>query len=145
MGMSPIYAELHRWRAQPFAWGWHDCIMAPFGWVERVRGVNPGAHLIGSYSSAGEVERLTRFFTDPMGCIGPMVEAVGMALTDAPRAGDIGLTLQREAGRLLPCGMMCLDGDLWAALGPNGDDGLAGVLIARPHVIIGAWGVGYAE
>ena len=76
--MTPLFAELHRWARLPFVWGESDCALVVCDWVRSVRGIDPGASLRFAYGTAGELQRLTGFFTDPLGVVTPLMEAAGL-------------------------------------------------------------------
>lgn len=135
--MTPLYAEINRWRSLRHVWGWADCIMCPADWVQRIRGADPAEDLRGCYASLAECQRVTRFLTHPLDVVAPRMARCGLAETRAPVAGDVAVLLDVIEGRPVPHGGLCL-GDLWATKSE------AGVTIYRPQKILKAWGVGYA-
>ena len=137
--MTPLFAELHRWARLPFIWGESDCALVVCDWVHAVRGVDPGASLRFAYGTAGELQRLTGFFTDPLGVVTPLMVAAGLLKTDAPSRGDVGMLLRpRAPGNATPHAALCL-GDVWAVKSETG------VTAYRPTKILRAWSVGYVD
>lgn len=136
---TPLFVELHRWARLPFIWGEHDCALVCFDWVKQVRGVDPGAHMRFTYGSAGELQRLTGFFTDALSVIAPMLAAAGIDETPTPRRGDIGLLAHTSSdGSLRPHMGLCI-GECWAVKAE------AGVTAYRPSDILQTWAVGYVD
>lgn len=137
--LTPLFVELHRWARLPFIWGEHDCALVCFDWVRQVRGIDPGAHLRLTYGSAGELQRLTGFFTDPEGVIAPLLKAAGIGDATAPVRGDIGLLAhETAAGSLRPHMGLCL-GEVWAVKAE------VGVTAYRPSNVLRTWAVGYVD
>lgn len=133
--ISPLYATLHRWAAEPHCWGVSDCMMALADWVREVRGFDPGEGLRGTYGNP-EVCPLGRAYrADPL----PVCRRAFAALTEEviARPGDIAL-LELPGQRFLMGGLKLASAE-WAMRGEARP-----VLItraARPRMI---WGVGYA-
>jgi len=137
--MTPLYAELNRWRALPYAWGEADCLTLPADWVQRIRGVDPAEDLRLTYASLSECQRVTRFFTNPMGVVAPRMARAGLLLTTQAVAGDVGLVLIQDDGPPRPHGALCL-GRSWAVKLQTG-----AVAAFTPSKVLAAWGVGYAH
>lgn len=138
--MTPVYAELNRWLRLPYLWGESDCVTICADWVSRWHGVDPAADLRLTYGSAGECERATRFFSDPLGCIAPRMAAAGLNLTTQPKIGDVGLLLLPvSAHAARPHGAICL-GKKWAAKTLDGS-----VQQYEPFKVLAAWSVNYAH
>lgn len=138
--MTPLFAELHRWAALPFAWGECDCVLAAADWVARATGHDPAEGLRMTYGSPGECERVTRFFSDPVGLVGPRLARAGLVPTEAPVRGDVGLVRLFARGALRPHGAVCI-GKAWAA---KGEQGVTSFRIAEGQ-LIAAWAVGYRD
>jgi|GEM_PF-439795 len=137
--MTPLFAELHRWARLPFVWGESDCALVVCDWVRSVRGIDPGASLRFTYGTAGELQRLTGFFTDPLGVVTPLMESAGLDETGAPVRGDVGMLLHVIGpGHARPHAALCL-GEVWAVKAEPG------VTAYRPGKILRAWSVGYAD
>lgn len=137
--MTPLYAELNRWLAVPHQWGVDDCCTLPADWVRRWHGVDPAEDLRLTYASLSECQRVTRFFTDPVGLLSPRLERAGLARTASPVPGDVGVVLIPFEGRPMPHGALCL-GSRWAVKTVSG-----AVHAGEPLKLIAAWGVAYAH
>lgn len=138
--MTPLYAELNRWRGLTYRWGESDCVTLCADWVLRVCGIDPAAAVRLTYESAAECQRVTRFFTDPVGSVSPHLERAGLRRTDSPVPGDIGVILLRsEPGVARPHMSLCL-GETWAF-----KESCGAVTAATPGKIAAAWSVGYAH
>lgn len=141
--MTPIFAELHRWRAMPFRWGESDCQICIADWIVRCGHPDPAADIRMAYGSAGECQRLTRFFTAPLDAVGPRYARCGLVRTDAPVRGDVALMQAHIEGHLRPVGGLCLgpiEGRvLWAAKSETG------VAVIAPPQILASWSVGYVD
>lgn len=139
MAATPLFAELHRWARTPFIWGEADCALVCCDWVVRVRGVDPGASLRLAYGTAGELQRLTGFFTDPLAATTPLMAAAGLDETPTPGRGDVGLLMYlTDAGSARPHMALCL-GAHWAVKAE------AGVTTYQPGKVLRAWAVGYVD
>jgi hypothetical protein len=136
--MTPLAAELNRWSAVPFRWGETDCVMLMADWAARWLGVDPAADMRLAYGTAGECQRVTQFFTDPLGTVEPRVKAAGGRPAD-PAPGCIGVVLQMVApGQARPHGAVYVKDGLWAAKGETG------LHIGKPLKVLGCWDIGYA-
>lgn len=140
--MDRLTYRIQTWVATPYAWGLHDCILAPLDWVSEVRG--GGLDLAGdlrmTYDDFTSAQRVHRFFTDPLR---PAVEYLerraGLAPVGVALRGDVGVFKWPGAGgRVLPTAGICIAPGVFAARGEDG------VIAARPDVLIRVWGVGYA-
>lgn len=104
---------------------------------------DPAADLRLAYGSAGECQRLTRFFTDPLAAVRPRYARCGLVDASDPVRGDVGLMIIPQDGQLRPIGGLCLGlidgGMLWAA---KSETGVA--VIAAPKVLA-VWSVGYVD
>ena len=76
----------------PFAWGTMDCVMWATGAVAALRGVDPMAHLRGTYDSAAGAARILK-------AEGGMERLLDRAMAGID--GPNGLCLGREGGRLV--------------------------------------------
>lgn len=135
--MTPLFATINAWRGQPFVWGERDCCTVVADWVAQVRGVDPMADVRLTYATAGECQRVTRFFSDPVGTWERYLAPLGLPRTDAPVAGDVGILLHVMDGAVRPCGGLCLGGGIWAA------KSLDGAIADRPPRVVAAWAVGW--
>lgn len=143
--MSPLYAIMHHWASQPFVWGWSDCALGLADWIEAVRGVDPAAHLRGTYSCAQSCQRHTGWFTDPVAVIdGCLATIGGLPRIPDPVAGDIAvLVLPQDQGRGFPVGGLWL-GDCWGVRCEGGSiDNRKSMTVGRHTPALATWGVGY--
>jgi hypothetical protein len=136
MPMTAYMAEVNRWSALPFVWGQTDCIMVLADWAGRWLGVDPAADIRLTYGTAGECQRVTRFWTHPMDAIGPRIVAAG-GVPSEPAPGCVGVLWQDEVNR--PHGGLALRDGWWAAKAEQG------VFVTRPRKVLSCWDVGYAE
>ena len=115
--MTPVYAELHRWMAQPFTWETANCWFVLGDWIKTVRGVDPAAGDRLTFESMGECQRVTGYFTDPIATVDRRMRAAGIRRGNTLRAGDVALI--RVAGQGYPVGALWT-GDCWGCKGPEG-------------------------
>lgn len=139
MTVSLLGQELNRWLTLEFEWGWSDCMIVLADWVLRVRGVDPAADLRRTYATPGECERVTRYFSDPLGVTSRAFEGVaGLAPTTAPQMGDVGVVLGRTERGIEAVGALCLGpGRGWVNKQPHGMQEF------EPVQVLKAWSVGY--
>ena len=76
---------------RPFAWGHRDCLLWLADWVEECRGVDPAAHLRGSYCNEDEAEKVVAGHGGREVMIDGLLSPLGIRGTLHPRAGDIAL------------------------------------------------------
>lgn len=139
MQMDLVFVLLNRWQAARFEWGRCDCVLAVADYVAAVTGRDPAEDLRLTYGSAGECQRMTRFFTDPMGVVAPRMDAIGLPRTQAPRRGDVGLILAPHGAHVQPYGAICVGPDQW---GVKVEDGAE---VLRPVKVLAAWRVECVE
>lgn len=78
--------------ARPFAWGGCDCCSWASGWVAARRGVDPSAAWRGRYRTAhGAALMIRRAGGDLLAVASVAMASAGLAVTEAPRPGDIGV------------------------------------------------------
>lgn len=143
--MSPLYAQMHRWAATPFAWGQSDCALSLADWYHATHGVDPAAHLRGAYFDLQTCQRACGWFSDPVAVIEGCLDTVRKAATDyprgvnAPQPGDVAVIQLHSAERVIPAGALWL-GSVWGCKGP------AGVTTVAPRMAqpLAIWGMGYA-
>ena len=132
--MDVLYAQLHRWMAEPFVWGETDCLMSLANYLVAAGYDDPGADLRGLYSDAVSCHKLTGFLRDPLAVVKPRFEAVGLVPTDTPKRGDVGLLRIVSEGKQVVAGGVCT-GDNWAVKGEHR------LTIGKPLEIIAAWSI----
>ncbi|KAF0675065.1 DUF6950 family protein [Profundibacterium mesophilum] len=115
--MTPLFAHVNSWISTPFDWHSANCWFVIGDWINEVRGVDPFGGDRWTFSTMGECQRETRYFTDPLGAIAPRMEAAGLRRGNELRAGDAGMI--RVCGERMPTGALWL-GDCWACKGPQG-------------------------
>jgi len=132
--MDPVFAFANRLIGVPFRWGESDCVMVVADYVRAVTGRDPAADLRLTYSSAGECQRVTGFFTNPLGCIAPRLEACGLRRVSEAQKGDVGIVLQMVAGRApQPHGAICLGQGNWLV---KSQEAVAALV---PLKVVAAW------
>ncbi|WP_342163082.1 DUF6950 family protein [Methylobacterium sp. SD21] len=111
-----MIAFLRQAAREPFVWGVSDCALFMADWVRIARGMDPAASLRGRYrchlGAARHIRRLGGI--EAMGRA--LAAQAGLAETNDPRAGDIGLVSDPLAGPLFA--VRTAIG--WAAKGPRG-------------------------
>lgn len=133
--MDAVFATLNRWQGQRFEWGVFDCCTAVADWVLDRTGRDPMHDLRLTYGSAGECQRVTRFFTDPLGAVVPRMSACGLTQTATPLRGDVGLVLVGLTGSVQPHLALCIDARLW------GIKVEGGAMAVQPIKVLVAWTV----
>lgn len=99
-------------RFQPGTW---DCCLMPADWVREVTGIDGAAPWRGRYATRMGYMRHLKAGGGVEGVMRRGAELAGLAETDEPRRGDIGV-IESVAGDM---GAICL-GKRWAATGRNG-------------------------
>ena len=137
--VSPLFAQLHRWRTQDFEWGVCDCCLVLADWLWQLRGQDPAAHIRNLYDGPLSCERLTGFIRTPVAAIEACAETIGgLPRVDVPEPGDIGvLAIQ---GERYPFGALWT-GTHWAGKGPGLSVTCLAPALVQPLAV---WGTGYA-
>ncbi|WP_062228791.1 DUF6950 family protein [Aureimonas frigidaquae] len=76
---------------RPFSWGHRDCLLWLADWVEECRGIDPAAHLRGSYCDEAEAEKVIVGHGGREAMIDALLAPLGIRGTQHPQAGDIAL------------------------------------------------------
>lgn len=120
----------------PFAWGSRDCLMWPADWVRLATGRDPAAPWRGRYDGKTGALRLLAEHGGAAGLMRRGCAVVGLAETEAPARGDVGVLW--ITGREGPeqVGGICT-GARWAVLSDRG-------LMIAPFRVAAAWRVGEA-
>lgn len=135
--MDALYKEIHSWLSKPFIWGERDCMIVLGDWVKTVHGIDPVADIRYAYDSQFSCQRLTGFFTDPVGTVAKFAEEkAGLKRTENPVKGDVGVIEVPVDGKLQPAGAI-FTGKSWAVKAPQG------ATTITPIRVLAAWSVGY--
>lgn len=127
-----LQAFLDRATRTPFAYGEDDCCLWLADWLVWLGWPDPAADLRGRYRTALGCARVLRREGGVLAVVGRCAAVAGLARTDAPVAGDVGVVrAQTDRGETL-VGALCV-GRRWAMRG----EGLV-VALAPP---IAAWSV----
>ena len=122
---ADLAAYLAAARARAWAWGRHDCTIWVADWCLLRWGIDPAQGLRGAYATEAEARALTA--PGLVATVAPRMQ--GLAVTHAPRPGDVGVILVRgdEVSAIRAAGQR------WAFVTPGG------LALARcDHVM--AWG-----
>lgn len=140
--MNLLTQEINRWMGLPFEWGRTDCCLLLADWLIRALDLpeDPAGHLRFCYDSMASCHRLTGYLRDPVAVVGGICEGVvGLARTDTPRRGDIGVVLTvGESGRQEAVGAI-YTGTSWITKAPQG------LTSYQPLQVLAAWSVGYED
>lgn len=117
----------------PFAWGRFDCSLWLADWLVACGRPDPAAHLRGRYRTATGCARLLSRRGGLRAVIGDCAAQAGLAPTDGPQAGDVGVVDAITANGVRQVGGLCT-GARWAVLAPRG-------LIVAPAQPLVAWRV----
>lgn len=117
----------------PFALGSHDCLLWAADWIALNRGVDPAAHLRGSYDSPLGYMRLVRKAGGVVPLVASCIEPKGLRRISKPKAGDVGVVQGMTMDGLAEVGAICT-GARWAMLAP------VGLLVAETNPLA-AWRV----
>jgi hypothetical protein len=102
--------------SEPFVWGKTDCCAWTSGWVREACGLDPVAPYLSRYRTEIGAARLVTQGGGFMAWVSACVEAVGLAETEAPIPGDIGIVEDRSGNKAVA---ICA-GRVWAAKAPTG-------------------------
>lgn len=125
---------VRKWR-----WGETDCVMVLADWIKEARGFDPAEAWRGSYSSERECSDLLKRRRGLRRHLDDVLSAFGIARTENPAAGDIGLVhAPIRAGKRVrfgPVGAIYVGSGLWAVFSSD-----CGLVIA-PLKMWTAWKV----
>lgn len=140
--MTPLFQELHRWMSLPFIWGETDCMLVLADWIAKVHGVDPAAHIRGTYDSPGSCQRETGFLRAPVEAVERCLATIGgLPRVDTALPGDIAvIVLPNGRGGTMAVGAIWT-GTTWGCKGPEGTTTISPRLVAD---VLAIWGVGYA-
>jgi hypothetical protein len=103
----------------PFAWGRRDCCLWVADWLVARGHPDPAARLRGRYATEAEAERALFWSGGLVRVVEGAALGLGLAPTEAPVAGAIGLVeIAGPAGVTVAAGICT--GDRWAVLAEGG-------------------------
>lgn len=114
-GVLSFAAYLRAGATRPFAWDRCDCCSWACGWVLVRRGVDPSAPWRGRYRTARGALRHIRKGGDFRAVVAGAMAAAGLAPTESPMPGDIGIVSTAQG---LALGLRVARG--WACKSKNG-------------------------
>lgn len=100
----------------PFAYGVNDCALAPATWLERIKGVNPASHLIGTYHDLDTCIEVLQRERGLLRIMWFMGKRLGLPRTTEPKVGDVALVRIRK----IHFGAIHFPGDRWGIKMSNG-------------------------
>lgn len=115
----------------PFAWGACDCSLMIADWWRANHGVDPAAHLRGTYSTEAECNALLEREGGKLRLVARLARSVGAKPTKDIRPGVFGVA--RHGQDHIP-GIVAPDGK-WAGKSPSG------LVVFIPHRIVAAWNI----
>ncbi len=93
---TDLPAYLRETGARPFVWGACDCCTFACDWVSRATGVDPARDWRGLCASARDAARILRDGGGVLALARQGCAQAGLAPTDDPMPGDIGVVLTAE-------------------------------------------------
>lgn len=88
---AQLIGFLDRYKGRPFAWGRDDCSLFIADWWREVHGVDPAAHLRGTYTTEREKDRIVVRAGGLLPLISSIAETAGAVVTETPKTGDFGI------------------------------------------------------
>ena len=135
--MNPLFAFANSRIATRHVWGQSDCLTFVADWVQLLHGVDPAADLRLTYGSFAECQRVTGFFTNPLGVVRPRMTACGFAEGGPAVQGDVGILLQIISAQVTrPFGAVCM-GHQWATLSDQG------LMVLDAQKVVAVWPMGF--
>lgn len=99
--------------SRPHRWGSTDCVMTLFEWVRRTSGVDPVAICGADWRSEREARTVIAAVGGILDGGAELFRRCGLAVTDAPARGDIGVIEHIHDGQQLHVAAICC-GPRWA-------------------------------
>lgn len=127
--LQPFLADLAR---RPFAWGACDCSLIIADWWRLNHGVDPAAHLRGTYGSEAECDALLAREGGRLALVGKLAARVGAVPTEDPRPGDFGVV---AGGPIEDLPAIMAPDRKWAA------KSLAGLIVFAAPRVVRAWSI----
>lgn len=143
--MTPLAAFVNGWFCAPAQWGVSDCCLTALDWAGQVTGRDLGAALRYGYEDFAGAQKLTRFFSEPLGVAAQILERDGgLSRVAAPVRGDVAIwRWPSHDGRVLPVGGICVaPGQLVARSAPGQ---VPGLVFCKAPPLLAAWSVGYRD
>lgn len=134
--MTLLHAHLSRWLSQEFSYSDRNCAFVAADWIKVVRGVDPAADDRHLFSDQAGCQRATRYFSDPVACVGARMDRYGIPRGNDLRPGDVGVV--RLPGMACPI-VAIWAGTAWVYLPPQGAGSTRGDLVE----VLAFWSVGY--
>ena len=103
MTSTRTLSEFLRKAAGPVKWGHDDCCMQIANWWRHIHGIDPAAHLRGTYSTVEGKDAVLAANRNLQRLVTAVAAQAGAPRTRAPNTGDFGLIA--VAGR--PYGAIC--------------------------------------
>lgn len=136
--MTPLYRMMHEWARTPFVWGQSDCCLVVADWYQALWGVDPAAHLRGTYHDALTC-RKTGWFANPVKVVDDVLAPCERGVEiDTPTPGSVAVIQVARAGGNYCVGAIWL-GTVWGVKGPDG----VTTLHPRQTFMRKAWDIGY--
>ena len=136
--LPPLADWLAREGARPVVWGVNDCCLFVADWVVAVTGRDPATPWRGAYRGERAAHRILTRGGGLLAVVAPAFDGVGLARTDDPLTGDIGVVVAPVAvrrGRIVERPVAALRvGRLWAVKSQSG-------IAAGEFVALAAWRV----
>jgi hypothetical protein len=89
--MADLKAFLRRLAREPFSYGELDCASVLGRWWEINHGVNPGAHLLGTYHDADACADVLMQHRGLLRLVFNICRSIGAQRTSDPQPGDFGV------------------------------------------------------
>jgi hypothetical protein len=125
--LAPFLADLAR---RPFAWGVCDCSLIIADWWRANHGVDPAAHLRGTYGDEAACEALLVREGGRRAIVTRLATSVGAVPTDAPQPGDFGVV---SGGAVTEMPAIMTPDSKWAVKSRRG------LIVFAPAAIDASW------
>lgn len=97
---------------EPWRWGERDCCAAACEVFRRLHGIDPMGALRGGCGTREAADLVVAAHGGMTAMVARLTASAGLVPTDAPVAGDLGLSAERPEGKVL---CICVGHDRWAA------------------------------
>jgi len=133
--MDIVEEHLIKWRRSSFKWGKSDCMLAIADYLEGRFNIDCASHYRGKYNSRASCRELTNYNGNIIRVFESGVAKIGLATTDNPVRGDVGIIEVEECGKQIEIAALCLGDGFW------GIRALRGVIITKTVKLIKGWSV----